>query len=197
MVIIFGLGNNDKQYLQTKHNAGRVVLENIMKNINLSFNEKPSYFYARIKLGSEDVYFLYSGGFMNDSGQVLEAFCKYFKLNFTDEKSKLFILHDDSDQLEGNQKLVVGGGSAGHNGIKSIYKHIFNLDLSTEKIWRLKIGIRPSDNKMKSETFVLSRFGENEFVGYKKLANKLTDLLPLLVSEDLSRLQTIFNSSLT
>lgn len=195
MVIIFGLGNNDKQYLQTKHNAGRVVLENIMKNINLSFNEKPSYSYARAKVGDEDVYFLYSSGFMNDSGQALEVFCKYFKLIFTDKKSKLFILHDDSDQLEGNQKLVVGGGSAGHNGVKSIYKHIFNLDLSIEKIWRLKIGIRPIDNKLKSETFVLSRLGEKELLSYKKLADRLTDLLPLLLLEDLSKLQNILNGS--
>jgi PTH1 family peptidyl-tRNA hydrolase len=132
---------------------------------------------------------------MNNSGLSLVSFMNYFKLDFEDSNFILLILQDDSDQIVGSQKLVVGGGSGGHRGISDIYKQGLGLNLDLEKVWRLKIGIRPEENKQKSETFVLSGINNFEKQFYQTLAQKIEQNLTLFENKELAKLQTIFNSS--
>ena len=223
MFIFFGLGNNEQKYLQTKHNAGRIIVENLSKIWNLEFKKQKNFHWTKyqnlsksgqsqqnkqnlqLKIAPENIYSInpkntnleylknvldkfylgYSDGFMNNSGEVLQSFCNYYKLN--QKNCQIIILQDDSDQLIGNFKLSIGGGTAGHNGIISIYKHF-----DKEKIWRLKIGIRPIDNKLKSETFVLSGIEEIERENLGKISSKISQ--NLVFFSDFTRLQNLINS---
>jgi peptidyl-tRNA hydrolase, PTH1 family len=193
MLIIFGLGNNEEKYLNTKHNIGRVVLE---KWANLyehtGFKRKNGFFAARVDSLEVPVYFVYPTGYMNVSGEALSDFARFFKVNKKD--THLLVLQDDSDQKEGNWKLVQGGRSAGHKGIDSIHKHILGIEVDPDNLWRLKIGIRPELNTEKSLTFVLKRLSQID----DKTVEKLTELcvknfIPM-INNDWSKAQNIINT---
>lgn len=193
MIIFYGLGNHDPKYLQTKHNAGRLILENLAECLDIKFSKVGDFFLAK----SEDIFLIYSTGYMNNSGEVLQSFFNFYKnLTFSDQDVVVFI-QDDSDQIEGNQKLTLAGGSAGHHGINSLYKHLLNLKIPMEQVWRLKIGIRPSGNKLRSETFVLNRINTDEIKKYQLLGKEIAQSLGLFQKKELGKLQTILNSSLT
>lgn len=157
--IIYGLGNNEKRYLLTKHNIGRIFVEECANILGLNFKEgnllSSKLYYTKLNDGEDFYHFLYSADYMNTSGKQLQAYLRYFKI----ENVVVCIVQDDSDIFIQNHKFVKGGGTGGHNGIKSI-----NTELSSiqETNLRLKIGIRPFDCKLKSETFVLTAFNEAE-----------------------------------
>jgi peptidyl-tRNA hydrolase, PTH1 family len=160
MLIIYGLGNNEEKYLKTKHNIGRVVLENLAQKYEIQpFQKKNLYSFAKLS-GNIDVYFLYSNGYMNTSGEPLLQFLKYQNLDTKD--TQILIIHDDSDQISGTWKLVNGGRSGGQKGIDNIHKHLINTQIAESNIWRLKIGIRPENNVEKSEHFVLKPLSQQE-----------------------------------
>ena len=160
MIVFFGVGNNENKYFKTKHNAGRVLLENLAELDGLAFQKAQKYSYCKTKWGNQDVYFVFSNGYMNLSGEALNGFLKYFKLELSGLDDFLVVLQDDSDQIEGNNKFVLGGGSAGHRGIDSINKHLLSFKLHISRLWRLKVGIRPHLNTLKSETFVLNSLSD-------------------------------------
>ncbi|GAB4146494.1 MAG: aminoacyl-tRNA hydrolase [Patescibacteria group bacterium] len=194
MIIVFGLGNNEGKYLETKHNAGRIVLESWVQDLGLKFEQKDKYYFAK-ETASEPIYYVYSRGYMNTSGQALQSFIDYFKIKFSPDDI-LIVLQDDSDQLTGNLKLVSGGGSAGHNGINDIYRHLLNWNLDLQNMWRFKIGIRPENNRAKSETFVLSGCAPAEINWFKSLGLKWLEYTPLLLKRDWSKLQQNFHTKL-
>ncbi len=194
MLLFYGLGNNETKYLQTKHNAGRIVLEKMVSGLGLDWQKQTQFTFAKTSSNQEAVYFLFSNGYMNTSGQPLAALVNYFKLDFTENHSNLIVLHDDSDQAEGQIKLLPAGSSGGHKGVQSIYDHSLGLGLSINQIWRLKIGIRPTMNRQKSETFVLSRLSSQEQENLENLSKRLLELLPKFISGDWPKLQTELNT---
>jgi PTH1 family peptidyl-tRNA hydrolase len=197
MLVIYGLGNNDSKYLDTKHNIGRICLENIASQLSLSFQKRDTFAFAKTQVGDDILYLVYSLGYMNNSGEPLASFASYFKLDFTTENINLLILQDDSDQLETKVKLLQAGGSAGHHGINSIYRNVLGMRLSQEKIWRLKIGIRPIQNTARSETFVLQKLSQNELKFAKTLSQKVYQYLPNLVKSSFEKVQSDLNQNLT
>lgn len=187
MLIIYGLGNNEEKYLKTKHNIGRVVVENLAKELNLNFNKKVGIFYAKTKLNGEDLWLVYSTGYMNTSGQNLYTFLRYYNL----PKYTLLVAHDDSDQIECMNKLSMGGGHAGHNGLKDIYSHFEKLK---DRIWRLKIGIRPENNRQKSIDFVLKNLTQKDDENIGILQAILASNIDKINSEKLNLLQQKVNA---
>ena len=179
-MLIYGLGNNGARYFETRHNVGRLLLESLDTG---KFSAKENYLYRRA--GGHD--HLLTSGFMNESGLPLVSFVKYFKI----KPGILLILQDDSDQLEGRVKLVQGGGSAGHHGINSIYRHLVATDFALDDVWRLKIGIRPEGNTHKSETFVLK---PNSQLIARTLTNLSASLRNLPATPDMAKLQNTLNT---
>ena len=180
-MIIYGLGNTGSKYTGTRHNVGRDIVTSLAGQMQ----SKQGYSYKTI----EGKTYLVSNGFMNDSGVPLASFIGYFK----HASGPLIILQDDSDQVEGSVKLLPKGGSGGHHGINSIYAHILKTPFTLDDIWRVKIGIRPQGNALKSETFVLSRSS----AVIDKVAEKLAATLQAMpVSIDLAKLQNTINGKI-
>ena len=194
MLIFFGLGNNDTKYLQTKHNLGRLVVQNIASKLGGKFelSAKTSFYKHTFEIENrtQTAYFVYSNGFMNTSGEALASFLKYYKIDTKNPDLRLIIAHDDSDQIESTYKFLPGGGSAGHNGIIDIYKHLPSLNMDITKVWRLKIGIRPPENKLKSETFVLTKASLNDVALTENLGNKIYNKLDLLLTNQFDKFQS-------
>jgi len=192
MLLIYGLGNNHSRYLYTKHNVGRLLIETLVKKVNLTWEMQAKFAYAKTLIVNQVVYFLYSLGYMNESGEVISEFINYFKLKPDD--LKIFLLQDDSDQLETRLKLVNNGGSGGHKGVESVYKHLCFLGISKKSVWKLKIGIRPISNRLRSETFVLAKLSNLELDFVNLVADNLVQFLADLAQGDFTKAQNYFNS---
>jgi len=192
MLLIYGLGNNHSRYLYTKHNVGRLLIEMLVKKVNLTWEMQAKFAYAKTLIVNQTVYFLYSLGYMNESGEVISEFINYLKLKPDD--LKIFLLQDDSDQLEARLKLVNNGGSGGHKGVESVYKHLCFLGISKKSVWKLKIGIRPISNRLRSETFVLAKLSNLELDFVNLVADNLVQFLAELAQGDFIKAQNYFNS---
>jgi len=192
MLLIYGLGNNHSRYLYTKHNVGRLLIEMLVKKVNLTWEMQAKFAYAKTLIVNQTVYFLYSLGYMNESGEVISEFINYLKLKPDD--LKIFLLQDDSDQLETRLKLVNNGGSGGHKGVESVYKHLCFLGISKKSVWKLKIGIRPISNRLRSETFVLAKLSNLELDFVNLVADNLVQFLADLAQGNFTKAQNYFNS---
>ena len=187
MLIIYGLGNNDKKYLETKHNIGRKIVKNLAKKLGASFDSQLGVFVAKVKVEKEDILFVYSKGYMNTSGASLKPLSRSNSM----KGFRLLVLHDDSDQAETLTKLVVAGGNGGHNGIRDIYNH---YDKYRSSILRLKMGIRPEKNIKKSISFVLSKLSKNDDLSIKEMTKLLYDNMDRLAKNDIGYMQKLINT---
>lgn len=190
---IYGIGNVGEKYSQTKHNIGRIIVERLAKQMNVGW-KKASNFVDTAEVSSQNVklIFLRSLGYMNESGKPLRTYLEYRKSEIL---PLILIVQDDSDQLVGHAKLTIGGGTAGHWGIDSIYKEMLNY-ASSQDFLRLKIGVRPDLNRSKSETFVLSAIDKRELEFVTDLAKVLLlpETLLCLRDREYGKLQTLINS---
>lgn len=167
--LIVGLGNPGEEYSNTFHNAGKLIINEIVGKQSFS-SPKNSFSYT--KFGR--FIFVVPHTFMNESGTVIQDALIYFKL----QPQSLLVIHDDADILLGATKLHFGRGDAGHNGIKSIIKI-----LRTEEFWRFRVGIRKEENteekRIKAESFVLSQIQQKEKELLKSSTNTLEKILKL------------------
>lgn len=167
MKMIVGLGNPGKEYENTRHNVGFMVLDNWMNKHNFTFDKnKLNGLYSIIKYNNEDVLVLKPLSFMNLSGTVIRAFMNYYKIDVND----LFVIYDDKDIALGSVKLKKNGSSAGHNGIKNIIEN-----LKTENFKRLKVGL--SKNNVDMVSFVLGKFNNDEMCKLNVVLNETNDIL--------------------
>lgn len=167
MKMIVGLGNPGKEYENTRHNVGFMILDNWMNKHNFTFDKnKLNGLYSIIKYNNEDVLVLKPLSFMNLSGTVIRAFMNYYKIDVND----LLVIYDDKDIALGSVKLKKNGSSAGHNGIKNIIEN-----LKTEDFKRLKVGL--SKNNVDMVSFVLGKFNNDEMCKLNVVLNETNDIL--------------------
>lgn len=165
--LIVGLGNPGPQYDKTRHNAGFTALDHFAGTLGLTINtSRMQGEYCSVRLSGKQVILLKPQNFMNRSGECVALFLRYFDIAPPD----IFVVHDDLDLAPGRVKIVHGGGAGGHNGIRSLIRHLGTGDFS-----RLKIGIgHPRDlgeaAAMPVERFVLSRFPDDQ---WRTLQNNL------------------------
>ena len=173
MKLVVGLGNPGKEYENTRHNIGFMMIDEIVKTYNLTGKEKMNGLYYELNVKGEKVYLLKPLSYMNLSGEVVRKYIDYFKINIED----ILIINDDLDLPIGTHKLREKGSSGGHNGLKNIEQH-----LNTNNYKRLKIGISNNKN-IDTKDYVLGRFSKedmNELNNFIKLApNVLEDFITL------------------
>lgn len=163
MKLIVGLGNPGKEYENTRHNVGFMVVDSFLDSYNISgLKKKFDGIYVRTNINAEEVIFLKPQKYMNLSGEVVRKFVDYFKIDISD----LLIISDDLDLELGKIKLKYKGSSGGHNGLKNI-----ELNLGTDEYKRFKVGI--SNNKhIDTKDYVLGKFSSDEM----KIVNNILDI---------------------
>lgn len=176
--LIVGLGNPGSKYEKTRHNAGFLVLDQILAQVGGSWQgRKFDAEWARAPLLGHDCLFLKPQTYMNLSGRSVVPALRFYKL----EPQDLAVLHDDIDVPFGKVKTRMGGGHGGHNGIRSILG-----DLGAENFARLKLGVgRPSSGQAAVVDWVLTDFSPSE----------LAEVQGQMVTETLQRLQGVFQQS--
>jgi PTH1 family peptidyl-tRNA hydrolase len=162
MLLLVGLGNPGPQYAKTRHNIGFMVVDAIAHEYGFSSCAKKfrSEWYEGVVNG-EKASILKPKTFMNLSGEAVGEACRFYKIPL----EKIVVFHDDIDLPFDTLKIKKSGGSAGHNGLKSIDAHIGNDYL------RIRIGIGKQHDTI---AHVLDAFTPSEMKIVEKIVTRLS-----------------------
>lgn len=151
MKVIIGLGNPGKQYEETRHNAGFMVIERLAKAWGAEARHEPKFeaLVAEAHFGGQKVLLVEPMTYMNLSGRAVQKILQYYKLTPDD----LLVIYDDFALPLGSIRIRIQGSAGGHNGISSIIQA-----LGTQIFARLRVGVGPLPPKWSTKDFVLSRF---------------------------------------
>jgi peptidyl-tRNA hydrolase, PTH1 family len=183
-LLVAGLGNPGRGYERTRHNIGFLVADELARRQDGSFRSKFNGQLAEVRLDDLRLGLLKPETYMNVSGKSVAAARKFFKV----EPDDLLIVHDDVDLEQGRLQARLGGGLAGHNGLRSIA-----AALGTPDFLRLRIGVgRPERGDPRPVAdYVLSEF-EPE-VDVDALVTRAADAVEALARDGLEAAQQRFN----
>ncbi|HEX7254959.1 MAG TPA: aminoacyl-tRNA hydrolase [Gaiellaceae bacterium] len=183
-LLVAGLGNPGRQYARTRHNVGWLVLDELARRHGGSFRGKFSGQLSETRLDELKVALLKPETYMNESGRSIGAAGKFFKVDPAD----LLVVHDDVDLEPGRLQARLGGGLAGHNGLRSIAQA-----LGTNEFLRLRIGVgRPGRGDRRSVAdYVLDEF-EPE-IDVDELIARSADAAETIARDGLEEAQRRYN----
>lgn len=171
-LLIVGLGNPGTEYEGTRHNVGFAAVDSFVSATELgNWVDKKDLkcLMSSGQLGESRVVAIKPTTFMNLSGEAVQATAHFYKI----PTEHILVVHDELDVDFGQIRSRIGGGSAGHNGIKSISKL-----LGDEQYGRLRVGIGPKKpEQMDSADFVLQRFSNQEMADLPALLKESTAML--------------------
>ncbi len=164
--LVVGLGNPGKQYNNTRHNMGFMVLDEIARRLEVfKWKERDGALYFDCYLDLAHIIFMKPQKYINLSGDVMIDFIKYFDIKTED----ILVVSDDLDLPVGSIKLKLKGSSGGHNGLKNIEER-----LGTNEYRRVKVGIS-NDKEMDTKDYVLGKIGPTEKRHLKKAIDLAAD----------------------
>lgn len=175
MKLITGLGNPGAKYARNRHNIGFMALDQIAADHGFSpWKAKHQGVISEGRFGSDKVVLLKPETFMNNSGQSVQAAMRFYKL----EPADLIVLHDEIDLAPGKVKYKIGGGHAGHNGLRSIHAHI-GADYA-----RVRLGVGHPGHKDAVPGYVLRDFPKADEVWLDDVMRGVSDGAPHLGTGD-------------
>ena len=167
MQIWVGLGNPGAQYAMHRHNVGFMALDAIAEVHNFEPPKKSFHGWAQQgRIGGTRILLLKPATFMNDSGRAVRAAIDFFKKEVVD----VTVFHDELDLAPFKVKVKVGGGTAGHNGLRSTEAHVGNA------FRRVRIGIGHPGHKDRVTGHVLGNYAKSEI-------DPLSDMLGAMAAE--------------
>jgi PTH1 family peptidyl-tRNA hydrolase len=174
MRLVAGLGNPGARYARNRHNIGFMAVEAIARRRGAAgFRNRFKGELAEVSIGGERVLLLKPQTFMNVSGESVGEAARFFKLLLSD----IIVIHDEIDLRPGKVRVKQGGGSAGHNGLRSIDA------LLGPDYWRVRIGVGHPGVKELVQPYVLQNFSGEELTGWvEPLLVAVAETTPLLVS---------------
>ncbi len=159
----------------TRHNAGFIAVEAVARLHGFApFRAKSVGAFAAGTIGGAKVFALKPVTFMNGSGDCVGAAARFYKI----EPGEIAVIHDDIDLAEGKLRVKLGGGDAGHNGLRSI-----DAAMGPD-YWRVRIGIGHPGMKELVEPYVLQNFTPEDKLWLGPLINAIAEAIPLLVADD-------------
>lgn len=183
-LLVVGLGNPGREYGDTRHNVGFMVVEELARRHDAGFRSKFSGLVADVRIQGHRVALLEPQTFMNDSGKSVAAAARFYKVPFP----SLLVVHDEVDLAVGRLQIRLGGGLAGHNGLRSVVRQLGSPDFL-----RLRIGVgRPDRGDPRPVAdFVLSPF-EPE-VDVEGIVGRAADAVEALAADGAEAAQQRFN----
>jgi len=198
MKLIIGLGNPGDEYVRTRHNIGRRLIEFIAgeEKIKFTFKKSQKAAIASVSWNGETVHLAHPLTYMNLSGEAVATLVKYWKVAADKD---LLIVVDDVALPFGKFRLRGEGSSGGHNGLASIEEHLGGREYP-----RLRIGIGPCENKIAAEAarpdellrdYVLSAFNAAEEKKMKELLIKGMEACCTWAAEPLTKAMNRINAA--
>jgi peptidyl-tRNA hydrolase, PTH1 family len=176
MKLVVGLGNPGDKYKATRHNAGFWLVERLAAETQTVLR-KDGKFQALVgRHEASGAWLVLPQSFMNSSGRPVQMMASFFKIQPAD----ILIVHDELDLPPGTARLKLGGGIAGHNGLKDISGRLASHDY-----WRLRLGIGRPAEKGAAVEFVLHRPPQDERTAIDEAIGHALEVMPLVLAGDL------------
>ena len=185
MWLVVGLGNPGRKYSGTRHNAGFMVIDELMRRAGASeARQRMGADISEGKLGETKAIFCKPMEFMNDSGSAVSRALSFWKI----PPAQALVVHDDMDLDYGRLKLMEGGGTGGHNGLRSIV-----AEIGTGDFCRLRFGIGRPPPKWEGADYVLADFSAQEQQNLPNLIKEAADAAEGIVNDGLVSAMNTFN----
>ena len=187
ILLVAGLGNPGREYENTRHNLGFVVVEALARKLSLSWKKQASFEAETARwdrVGGLAVVFAKPRTFMNESGRSLGRLAGFYKLPV----ESIVVVYDDLNIDLGLVKISVTGSAGGHNGVASLLEHL------GDGFTRFRLGIGPKQPpQMDLKDFVLGKFTpDQQALVEKNLANYVSGL-SLLLEQGVTRAMNSLN----
>ena len=182
MKLIIGLGNPGKDYQNTRHNVGFLVVDNYLNTSD--WKEKFNALFHETRINGEKVLFIKPLTFMNLSGDAVVKYVNYYDVDIDD----ILVIHDDLDLPFSSYKLKKNSSAGGHNGIKSIISR-----LSSDAFARLKVGVS-HDRSIDTKDYVLGNFSKSEMDKFNEMQNDFNKIIESFVIDGIEKTMNIYNT---
>lgn len=173
--LIVGLGNPGPEHAATRHNAGFHLVDELARRHGGSFRHEGRHQadVARVRIAGEDIWLVKPMSYMNRSGAPVHSIASFYKL----PPESLLVAYDELDFAPGTVRLKLGGGAAGHNGMRDVMARM------GEGFWRLRIGIGHPGEKAAVVSYVLARPTAQEARLIEQAIAAAADVIPILLTE--------------
>lgn len=174
MLLVAGLGNPGPKYAGNRHNVGFMVVERLAERWGVgAFRDKFKGRFAKGSFAGQDVGLLEPLTYMNLSGESVQKALAFFKVGL----DELIVVHDELDLPFGQLRIKVGGGTAGHNGLRSIVAQCGGNGFT-----RVRVGIgRPRSGSV--EGYVLSDFNSDERATLPDVVDRAAEMVEAIVDK--------------
>ena len=181
MILFVGLGNPGKSYAINRHNAGFLAVDALAESFSFGpYKKRFQGQFSEGKIGRTKVFILKPETFMNRSGPSVAEAVRFYKIPL----ENVYVFYDEIDFVPGKVRVKLGGGAAGHNGLRSLMAHI------GEGFKRVRIGIGHPGHKDLVHGYVLTNFPKDDQVWFKAFLEALPKVAPLLVDGNDVRFQS-------
>ena len=185
--LLVGLGNPGREYRETRHNIGFLLMDRLAVNLNARFTRLQSKaLVASTTYHERKIILAKPQTFMNLSGQSVQGLIHFYKLPLTN----ILIAHDDLDLPPGPIRIRPDGGSAGQKGMSSILER-----LGTDEFPRLRLGVGRPPGQMQAPDYVLQDFSNGEWILISEILNRAMEAALTFVTEVLNVAMNKYNGS--
>ena len=174
--LIVGLGNPGREYERTRHNAGSWLVERFALSCGVGLRKDAKYQALVGRHASSGAWLLLPQTYMNASGRAVIMLAGFFKI----APAEILVAHDELDFEPGVAKMKLGGGIAGHNGLRDISQR-----LGSHEYWRLRLGIGHPGDKDLVHDYVLQRPSAEDRASIESAIGNALEVLPLCLAGDL------------
>jgi PTH1 family peptidyl-tRNA hydrolase len=183
--LIVGLGNPGRDYEDTRHNIGFMVVDALASQLNAAWAHEKRWDCALAKFSPG--WLLKPFTYMNACGEAVSSVCRFFKI----EPREVLAVYDDVDLPLGTLRFRTSGSAGGHNGVRSLVSHLGGEDFP-----RLKLGIAPESGRPSGERMVghvLGRFSAEEKPALQETLARATEAVRASLSDGLESAMNRFN----
>jgi PTH1 family peptidyl-tRNA hydrolase len=189
--LIVGLGNPGREYRETRHNVGFMVVDEIARRHGLEWSMAPSQVpdaFVTKRYGAQPLLLAKPLTFMNRSGDAVAALARYYDIAATD----LFVVVDDIDLPFGRLRARARGSAGTHNGLRSVVQRLGTTDFP-----RLRLGVGRGDARRDLADHVLSTFEPAERAALDTLITRAADAAEMFAVEDIAQVMNTYNPDAT
>lgn len=186
--IVVGLGNPGSRYEGTRHNLGVRVLDALIERSGASLrSHKSGCLIAEVNLSGQRAVLARSTSYMNETGRPVGALLRWYKA----DPSSLIVVHDELDIPFEEVRVKLGGGVAGHNGLKSIASH-----LGTKDFVRVRVGVSRPPGRQDPADYLLSDFSSSHRKLLPEIIERAADAVELIVERGVERAMNEINTKI-